>query len=44
MEDEKVLDALESIKSEAIKNAVNAFNEGFALGEQYAKQFYKLDK
>ena len=40
MEEKEVLDALEAYKAEAIKNAINAFNEGFLLGRQYAeKQF-----
>ncbi|MBQ3474454.1 hypothetical protein IJH24_03485 [Candidatus Saccharibacteria bacterium] len=44
MEEQNVLDALDAIRSEAVKNAVNAFNEGYLLGAQYAKQLYKENK
>ena len=41
MEDKKVRDAMEAHKAEAVKNAVNAFNEGFLLGRQYGESLYK---
>lgn len=41
MEEQKIVNAMESFKSEAIKNTVNAFNEGFMLGQQYAEQVFK---
>lgn len=44
MEEKKVLDAMESAKLEAMTVAINAFNEGFMLGEQYAKELYKDKK
>ncbi len=40
MEDKKIIDAMEIYKSEAVKNAINAFNEGFMLGRQYAEQLF----
>ena len=41
MEEQKIVDAIEAFKSEAIKNTINAFNEGFTLGQQYAEQVFK---
>ena len=41
MEEDKVRDALEAHKAEAIKNAINAFNEGFQLGRQYAESLFE---
>lgn len=41
MEDENVLNTIDSIKAEAVKNAIGAFNEGFLLGKQYAEQLFK---
>ena len=40
MEEQTILDALEAIRSEAVRNATNAFNEGYLLGRQYAEQLY----
>lgn len=44
MEEQEVLDAIEKYKSEAVKNAINAFNEGYLLGLHYAEQVLKGDK
>lgn len=41
MEERKIIDAMESYKSEAIKITIDAFNEGFMLGRQYAEQLFK---
>ena len=38
MEERRVLDAIEAHKAEAIKIAVDAFNEGFRLGAEHAKR------
>ena len=43
MEDKDVLDAMEAFKIEAMKNALNAFNEGFMYGRRYAEQLYKKE-
>lgn len=40
MEEKEVLDALEAYKAEAVKNAINAFNEGFMLGKQHAEKVF----
>lgn len=40
MEDEEVQAALQAIRTEAVKNAVNAFNEGFMYGQRYAEELY----
>lgn len=40
MEDEEVQAALQAIRTEAVKNAVNAFNEGFMYGQRYADELY----
>lgn len=44
MEEQQIIDTLEVIRREAVKNAVNAFNEGYLLGMQYGKQFNKTIK
>lgn len=44
MEEQKVLDVIEKYKSEAIKIAINAFNEGYLLGLHYAEQVLKGNK
>lgn len=35
-----IRNAMEHYKDEAVKNALDAFNEGYLLGVKYAKQVY----
>lgn len=35
-----IRNAMEQYKEYAVKNAVDAFNEGYLLGVKYAKQVY----
>lgn len=42
--EEEINNIREAFRIEAIKNTVNAFNEGFLLGEKYAKQLFEEDK
>ena len=37
-EDKKIQESLEAIRAEAVKNAVNAFNEGYLLGIEHARK------
>ena len=41
MENDEVFDALDSYKEEAMKIAINAFNEGFLLGVKHANKALK---
>lgn len=38
--EQEINDLLESFKNEAVKNAVNAFNEGYLLGRHHAEQMF----
>lgn len=41
--EQEINDLLESFKNEAVKNAVNAFNEGYLLGRHHAEQMFSED-
>lgn len=40
MEDKEIQALLATAKSEAVRNAIDAFNEGFLYGRQYAEKLY----
>ena len=44
MEERKVLEAVEAHKAEAIKLAIDAFNEGFRLGAEHANREFGNNK
>lgn len=43
MENKEVLEAYRKHESEAIRIIADAFNEGFMMGESYAKQLYNKE-
>lgn len=36
-------DSVETFKAEAIKNAINAFNEGYLMGKRHAEEVFGGD-
>lgn len=38
--DEEFVSLMEKFQSEAVKNAVNAFNEGYMLGKMHAEMLF----
>lgn len=44
MEERIVLEAIEAHKAEAIKHAIDAFNDGFRLGVEHANREFGKNK
>lgn len=41
MEERKVVETLEAYKAEVLRTLVDAFNEGYLLGEKHAEKIFK---
>lgn len=42
--DKEISAAMEAVRAEAMKNAINAFNEGFLLGVRHAKTILEKEE